>query len=64
MQPGGARLVDRFRLADSFRTARMYTGGEPAYDSNRVFGVTKPGTRLMLTDRRTTGYEDLVGPPT
>ncbi|HKB05129.1 MAG TPA: GNAT family N-acetyltransferase [Gemmataceae bacterium] len=39
-QPAGGRLADEFGLTEVFRTARMYTGGEPAFDRARVFGVT------------------------
>jgi GNAT superfamily N-acetyltransferase len=39
-QPAGGRLVEEFGLTEVFRTARMYTGGEPAFDRARVFGVT------------------------
>jgi hypothetical protein len=40
VQPGGGELVGRFGLTEVFRTARMYTGGVPHHQMNRVFGVT------------------------
>jgi hypothetical protein len=39
-QPACGRLVEEFGLTEVFQTARMYTGGEPAFDRARVFGVT------------------------
>jgi hypothetical protein len=40
VQPSGTELVHRFGLAEVFRTARMYTGGVPAFDAANVFGTT------------------------
>lgn len=39
-QPNGGKLLQIFRLNEVFRTARMYTAGEPTFDRARVFGIT------------------------
>jgi hypothetical protein len=33
-------LAERYQLAPVFETARMYTGGDPEIDINKVYGVT------------------------
>ena len=40
VQPGTLLMATAFGLTEVFRTARMYTGGEPSFDGSRVFGVT------------------------
>jgi ribosomal protein S18 acetylase RimI-like enzyme len=40
VQTGTQELVSSFALSEVFRTARMYTGGEPAFNKSRVFGIT------------------------
>ena len=40
VQPGSVALIREFGLTEVFRSARMYTAGEPAFDRARVFGVT------------------------
>ena len=33
-------LCERFGMARQFETARMYTGGTPAFDQGGVYGIT------------------------
>ena len=40
VQPGTTQLAQQFGLKEVFRTARMYTTGDPAFDRARVFGIT------------------------
>jgi ribosomal protein S18 acetylase RimI-like enzyme len=38
--PSAGQLVGRFGMRELFRTARMYTGGQPPFEAGRVFGIT------------------------
>ena len=38
--PAAAQLIERFGMKELFRTARMYTRGQPRSDAGRVFGIT------------------------